>query len=253
MRLHPKIEEFKKRFGIAPMSYVEVDIRKMQESGKLAESKSLLDKRIVEGYGVTWGTRNSHGEKFLKGSWSKSINDNGPSSNSSYKIKFRDEHGRSSALFETLKEDDFGLYFKTMPLDDVPWANQQLTQIRSGTINNFSIGFKPNWNTAQWDDAEDCIVYPEVRGFEISSVSIPSDMETYAVRTAEQVSFLQDEIEDFIQSLPRPNQLEARKIITRCMSLGQFEPQERNQPALDIPQPQKVGLDLDYLINNFKL
>ena len=38
------------------------------------------------------------------------------------------------ALFAVLREDDFGLYFETEPLDDVPNADRTIKQINSGTL-----------------------------------------------------------------------------------------------------------------------
>ena len=61
--------------------------------------ESLIDQRIIEGYAVIWGSVNSHREKFTRGAFAKSIRELGPSSNSNFKIKFRDEHGRACSLF----------------------------------------------------------------------------------------------------------------------------------------------------------
>ena len=50
MRLHPKIEELKKR--AAPIAY---STSFVDSQGNLQERQSLIDQRIVEGYGVIWG------------------------------------------------------------------------------------------------------------------------------------------------------------------------------------------------------
>lgn len=205
MKLHPKIEERRKSAMPINYSFNPIEIR-----------QSSLDQRIVEGYGNVWNKVNGHGEKFIKGAWTRSINENGPNSESHYKIKFRNRHGNALALMDTLREDEIGLYFKTKPLDDIDESDNLLKQIRSGTINNFSNGFRYNWNKMEWDDEEDCLVVMEGRLFEISAVDVPSDQNTFAIRSLEDID--EEEVEDFIQSLPRNKQLEARKLISRCLS-----------------------------------
>ena len=139
-QIQEKIKNLQLRKKPIEYSYLSVNAQ-----GKISErkinGKSALDERVVEGYGVLWGQKNSHGEKFVKGAFAKSIDELGPKSNSNYKIKFRDRHGKTCSLFEEIYEDEIGLFFRTKPLDDVSWANDVLTQLRSGSLNNFSIGF----------------------------------------------------------------------------------------------------------------
>ncbi len=216
---------------------------------------SLLEERIVEGYGVIWGQRNSHGEKVVKGAYTKSIKENGPGSDTPYQIKFRDEHGKACALFEELREDETGLYFRTKPLDNVQWANDLLTQLKSGTINNFSIGFRFLWDRLEWDDEDDSMIILEARLLEISAVAIPSDEATFAIRAYEEPEYLQEDTEEFILSLPKSKQLEARKIITRNISLAsQKAPQESIRTTVPKKKstPVKNGkpsVDYNYLLN----
>ena len=220
MRKHQNQKIQERKSTEKPIEYSNLSIN---ERGKL--KSSLLDQRVVEGYGLIWGSVNSHGEIFAKGCCAKSIKDIGPNSNSSYQLKLRDEHGRACALFEELKEDDIGLYFKTKQLDNVQWCDDLLVQLRSGTINNFSIGFKHMWDKVEWDEENNAMVCLEIKLMEISSVTIPSDENTYALRSAENKEELFEDVEDFIISLPKHRQLETRKLITRCLSLSEVEPQ----------------------------
>lgn len=250
MQLHHKILELKKR--ATPISYSSVSVN---ELGELNERESLLDKRIVEGYGCVWGKVNMHGERFFKGAWAKSIKDNGPGSNANFEIKFRDEHGRACALFDELIEDDYGLYFRTKPLDDVSWCDDLLVQLRSKTINNFSDGFNYIFKEGamKWNDKDECIDIFEARLFEISATAIPSDMSTFAIRSATTVEDLFDLTEDFIRGLPRKDQLQARKIFDLQKSLSIVEPfeQETRNTTLDNEQPTEKGkVDYNYLLEN---
>lgn len=231
----------------AAINYSDVSVN---ELGQLSERKNLLDERIVEGYGFVWGKKNTHNEIFHRGAFLQSIGDNGPGSGANYEIKLRDEHGRACALFEVLKEDDKGLYFRSKPLDSVTWCDDLLTQLRSGTINNFSGGFNYIFNdlaTKYNNETKQLDIY-EAKLFEISAVAVPSDLETFRVRSIEPGE-MYDKVEDFIRGLPRKNQLEARHLFAQYKALEIEEPQERNH-ALDNLEPQKTAIDYNYIINN---
>ena len=213
--------------------------------------ESLIDQRIIEGYAVIWGSVNSHREKFTRGAFAKSIRELGPSSNSNFKIKFRDEHGRACSLFAELEENEIGLRFKTKPLDPVQWADDVLVQVRSGTINNFSIGFAYVWDKVEYDEANDVIVVNEAKLFEISSVAIPSEMESFAVRSLITEEQLIDDTERFIDELPKSFQLRCRKLFSKYMTLYNSEPHERelalkNKRAVK----NKVKLDINFITKN---
>lgn len=238
-----QISQLKKRS--APINYSTVSVNEM---GQLQERASLLNQRIVEGYGCIWGVRNDYGEMVVRGAYAKSIQEMGPGTNSNYQIKFRDEHGRACALFDVLKEDEIGLYFRTKPLDEVQWCDDLLTQLRSGTINNFSNGFKFIWDKIEYDTDNDALVILEARLFEISAVAIPADMETFAIRSIEDVEILNEQTENFIISLPPHKQLEARKLFTRYTSLSQTEPLEQRRKALrEEIEPSAAGIDYSAL------
>lgn len=245
--LHPKIQELKKR--AAPIAYSSTVVT---ADGKLQERTSLLDKRVVEGYGCIWGGTNLHQERFFKGAFKRSIEENGPGSNAAYQIKFRDEHGRACALFDVLEEDEIGLYFRTKPLDDVSWADDMLVQLRSGTIANFSNGFKYIFDerSIKWNEKDEVIDIFNARLFEISGTAIPSDMETFAIRSLGNDDLF-ELTEDFIKTLPRQNQLEARRIFAIQKSLAEVEARNINLEDLQTSKPtEKKGIDYNYLINN---
>lgn len=250
MTIQEKIKEIKQR--AAPINYSTVSVNEM---GKLEERESLLNQRIIEGYACVWSQKNSYSEIFIKGAFSKSLNERGAGSKSKYEIKFLYQHNQGDplSLFEELKEDDIGLYFRTKPLDDVANADRTVKQIRSGTLNNFSIGFDYVWDRMEYDEKTDSLIIKEASLYEISVVGIPADMNTYAIRSKEQLELLHDETEDFIKTLPRINQLEARQLFARHKSLINITPLEQRQKAPDVTAPVETGLDFNYLINNFKL
>lgn len=252
MVLHPKIQELKRRAASIEYSSVSVD-----EAGNLQERESLLDKRVVEGYAVIWGKKNLHGEIFVRGAFAKSIKDNGPGSGSKYEIKFLFNHNTDEplSLFEEIREDEVGLYFRTVPLDDIATADRVLVQLKSRTLNNFSQGFNFIWDAGkiEWDDVQEALIVKEAMLFEISVATIPSGLDTFVVRSAEQLDALMDDTEYFIRSLPRIHQLEARQLFARHKSLAQFEPPEQRAKALKGTEPVGTGIDYDYLTKNFTL
>lgn len=249
MALHPKIKELKRR--AAPINYSNVAVNERGElTGDFLED---LDNRIISGYLLVWGRVNMHGEMFLRGCASKSINDRGPLSNANYKITFLNQHrqGEPLSVFAELVEDDYGLRFRTKPLDMVPWADHVLTQVRSGTLNQFSAGFDYIWQQTEWDDANDCILCKEIDLFEGSIVTIGSEVGTYVIRSKDEADCLFDEIETFIKTLPRKDQLQARQYFTQLKSLTDLEPFEHSDTTLEErSKPAKNAIDYNYLINN---
>lgn len=257
--LHPKILELKKR--AAAINYGSVSVN---EIGELQERESLLDQRIVEGYAIIWGQRNLHGEIFKKGAFAKSIRERGPGSGSNYEIKFLYNHDTDEplSLFAELREDDKGLYFRTRPLDAVPTADRTLVQLKSRTLNNFSQGFDFIFEAGkiEYDERTDSVVISEAVLYEISVATIPSGMDTYVIRSMDNMEELHDEIECFIKSLPRNYQLAAREKFalqknSLQKSLTDCEPLEQRTKALkEISEPveKSGGLNYQYLLNNLK-
>lgn len=225
-------------------------------------SKSIqddLDKRIINGYLAVWGSVNDYGEKFIKGAFAKSIQERGPNSNSNYKITFLWQHDSRDplSLFAELVEDDYGLRFRTAPLDDVPNGDRTVKQIRSGTLNQFSVGFNYIWDQIEWDSTDESLVLIEAAMLEGSVVTLGSDVNTYAMRSSksfdEHLLMLNEETEDFIRTIPRKQQLELRQLITRHKSLGKMEPLELRQPALDQDEPAGDAINYTNLLTGSKI
>ena len=247
-KLELKVKELKQRAAAIQYSNVSVSV-----DGTLTDDrKSNFDERVVAGYALVWGQANMFGEKMIKGCCAKSIRERGPNSDAKYKVTHFWQHDPHDplSLFDVLEEDNYGLYFRTKPLDQVPNADRELLQLRSGTLNQFSVGFDYVWDKMEWDDTDDTLVLKEIDLFEISVVTIGADSETYAIRSKENIEYLHDETQMFIKSLPRNLQLEARNLFTRHKSLMQMEPLEQRNKALDEIKPPANGIDYNYLINN---
>lgn len=208
----------------------------------------VTDDRRIKGYAIIWGKVNEHKERLHKGCCERSIREHGPGSSSKYKIKFLNNHDPKEpcALIEVLKEDETGLYFETAPFDDVPWANNLLTQIRSKTIDNYSYGFDYVFQEGKmkWNDDEGLWDLYEIRLFEISAATIPSGLETYTVRNK------RDIIEEFIISLPASKRMEARKIFALVQQEKSKSGMKPTQTSNKPPNKRKA-IDYNFLTKNY--
>lgn len=247
-KLSEKISELKKRAG--HIIYRPIEIR-------ASDNKDIRTTRVIKGYLASWGTRNSYGEKVVKGCAAKSIRERGPGSQSKYKITFLWMHDITDplAVFAVLREDEYGLYFETMPLDNVPNADRCIEQIISGTLNQFSIGFYYIWDKIEYDETDDSLVLLEIDLIEGSVVTLGADDGTYAIRsgtlTEEQIH---DQIDEFIETLPRKDRLQARQLFTlqkslvatqktRDEELGKHKPAEKRGQKPN-KQVRKIRLEL---------
>src|SRR5690606_23880524 len=108
----------------------------------------------------------------------------------------------------TLREDEKGLYFEA-EIDRIPEGDRALTQLQSGTINQFSIGYKYVWDKMEYDEAIDAFVCKEINLFEVSVVSIGcNELTGFAGMKSEQLESernqLSRDIETAIKTIPDP-------------------------------------------------
>lgn len=229
------------------------------EHPALIETRSVnLDKRIVEGYAVVWDSKNDYQEVFHRGSFAKSIQDKGPDSTSKFTIKFRHEHNETIGLMAELIEDEIGLYFRTYPLDKGDLEDEVLRKLKSGVFNNFSIGFRYARGKYTWDEETETLYVFEANLFEISVVGIPSDQQTFLIRSNEEhQEKLSDDTESFILSLPKDKQLNARHLFAIYQTLMETEPLDPKEKALTNKNEQRDedlenrSIDFDYIYKNY--
>ncbi len=225
---HHKIKELKLRAMPVNLSGSYIDANGELQALDLKITASETD-RTVRGYLIVWGVKDTYSTNFVKGCCAKSIRERGPKSESKQKIAFLWQHETDEPIgrFTKLEEDDYGLYFEA-ECDDIPEGERALKQIRSGTINQFSVGFDYLWDKVEYDEDTDSIVLLEIVLYEGSPVTFGSNAETYAIRTKEQLikekDQLMDETEFFIRSLQKGKQLELRQLITRHISLATIKP-----------------------------
>jgi HK97 family phage prohead protease len=243
-KLHKKIQDLKLRAAPVTMSGSYVDSNGVLQTLDLKVSVSEED-RTVRGYLIVWGVKDTYDTIFVKGCCAKSIRERGPESQAKQKIAhlWQHETDNPTGRFTVLLEDDYGLYFEA-ELDDVPIGERELKQIRSGTLNQFSVGFNYLWDKMEYDEEQDAVLLYEIELMEGSVVTFGSNAETYALRTPEQIikdkELLIEDTEEFVKSLPRTKQLELRQLITRHISLATVKPDK----PLDEVKPNEETFEI---------
>lgn len=235
--LHAKVKELQLRADPVSWSGSYVDANGILQTIDLKVEADETD-RVIRGYLIVWGVRDTYGTTFIKGCCAKSIRERGPESNAKQKIAHLWMHDccNPTGQFTMLKEDDYGLYFEAS-LDDVEIGDRELTQVRSGTLNQFSVGFDYIWDKVEYDEATDSLMLLEINLMEGSVVTFGSNSETYAVRSVEQLeetkATLIVDTEYFIKSLPKNKQLELRQLITRHNTLAKIKPDDLKRTLED--------------------
>lgn len=255
--LHPKIKELQLRSTPISMSgsYVDKDGQLRTIDFKVSASE---DNRTIKGYLCVWGVVDTFGTIFVRGCFAKSIQERGPASASKQKIAHLWMHDpcNPTGMFTTLKEDDYGLYFEAT-LDAIDIGDRELTQVRSGTLNQFSVGFDYVWDKMEYDEKQDAVVIMECILMEGSVVTFGSNAETYAMRSVTELendkAVLIEETDFALKGLPFQKQIELRQLINKHISLHTVKPkaERANKPTLDLSIPEPV--ESVYEVGGYKL
>jgi HK97 family phage prohead protease len=214
------------------------------------------ESRTISGYAAIFGNIDKAKDMLINGCFSKSIQERGPESNANDKIIFLYMHDMHEPIAKITKliEDDKGLYFEA-EVDDVDRGNQTIKQLESGTLNQFSIGFRYVWEKCEWDTMRDCFIVKEVILYEISVVSIGCNGETeYLGLKSEdyddKYKEINDEIDLFCKGLNSNRQQEVQRILAKAIALASSKPEGQKPPTLEDEQADtsKAKSLLDSLI-----
>lgn len=218
------------------------------------------ESRTITGYGAIFGNKDRADDILIKGCFAKSIQERGPESLANDKIIFLYMHDMKEPIgrISTIKEDDRGLYFEAI-IDDVDRGNQTLKQLESGTLNQFSIGFRYVWEKCEWDESGDAFIVKEVILYEISVVSIGANPETeyLGLKTAEEYENkykeLNDELDAFCKGLNPRRQQEIQMILAKSMALASVKPESVKENVSSLETNQAAACETKSMINKFKL
>lgn len=241
MKHSTKIREVRSKWYKSMDSAVSVD----EESNK------------IFGYLAGFGNVDSDGDLIIKGAFSKSIDERGPESSTARKIAFLYMHDMKIPVgkFTKLQEKDQGLYYEAN-LDLVPFVTDTVKpQLKSGTLNQHSIGFNYVYDKMQYDEEKDCFVCKEIDLFEGSIVTLGANENTpfggfkSYFDKSEHYNELAFKANRLLQKMGNPeSEFELRSIIQSYQSLLSSAADE-----ITAFKKQPTKFDMDYVINNFKL
>lgn len=242
--LHPKIQELKDRTAgqwlEARYSDYKTITKEIEKRVSAMDNPWKDDPFVIRGYLAVWNLKDTYGTIARQGCFAKSIAERGPKSSAKNKIIHLFMHDKKEPVGQYLElvEDDYGLRFACR-VDDVQGTPiRVLKQTQSGTINQYSYGFRYVWDKMEFNEALNAIDMFECELWEGSSITVDAAMpETYTIRSKEDLikvlTDLGNEAEDIVNALPKSKQMEVRQLITKYKTLAESKPLV-SKPALDL-------------------
>lgn len=228
---------------------------------KAATSAYTIDESDkVFGYLSAFGNRDSDGDVVLKGAFSKSIQERGPDSKTPRKIAYLYAHDMCTPIgrFTKLEEQTEGLYYEA-ELDVIPFVQETIKpQMKSGTLNNHSIGYNYVWDkcVVTYDEEDNpTFTWAELDLHEGSILPLGANPDTpfggfkHYLEQTEAFAEMAEKADRLLRKMGnRESEYELRNILQKYQSLMDMAADEitamRNQPR---------PIDYKYMIENFKL
>jgi hypothetical protein len=221
--------------------------------------------RVVKAYVAIWNNIDDANDILRKGCCAKSITERGPEAKTKRKIKFLYQHDTKMPLGNpsVIKEDDKGLYAEC-PIDQIPKGDEVITQLKSGTLSQFSIGYNYVWDKCSWVEVDDpdepgqkCYVLDchEIDLFEFSVVTFGCNEETEfvgmkAAQLLSQRNQLLRDTDRILKTLPEEQEYEVRQLISKHIALAEAQPGKPLPPESE-PQGLK-SVDFKQLLTALK-
>lgn len=206
---------------LQPYKYFKADVNNIDIEG-----------RTVKGYFAAFGNKDLAGDIIIKGAFAKSIQERGPGTANGNKIAFCWQHDIKNpiGLVTVLKEDDYGLYFEAI-IDDIDDGNRALTQLKSGTLDQFSIGFNYVWDKVEYDADLDAFICKELYLAEGSVVTLACNpmANLVGIKSADledQRIELRKKLEHELKGLSFSKAYTLRQLISDSLSLATAEPSD---------------------------
>jgi HK97 family phage prohead protease len=212
------------------------------------------DSRTISGYLSIFNVVDSDGDFIIRGAYAKSIRERGPGSSTHRKIAFLWQHDMKDpiASITVLKEDAVGLYFEAVLDIGVENADRALIQLKSGTLDQFSVGYQYVWEMMEYDDDLQAFICKEINLFEGSVVTLGANeftffdgMKSSDMKNAKQQ--LLKETEEFIKSLPAEFQYECRMTIMKNINLATAKSKKDIQGGDDGDDGTSGDPNLDFI------
>lgn len=244
--LHPKIEALKRA---SAGSYVTARYMVDMTLAKKATFDTPPGDNEIDAYVALFGVKDSEGTVAVKGCFAKSIQERGPESKANERIIHLWMHDRKMPLGSIVRmvEDDYGLLVRIrFDVDAGGLPAQIFKQIKSGTVRQFSYGFRYLWDKMEYDEAMDAVLMLECALYETTSVSILASVsEAGVVRTQEdferRMRDLGDASEEFLSGLSVNQQIELRQLFTQYKTLAELGKPDKPLPKADEPSGVAIG------------
>lgn len=201
------------------------------------------DGRTVKGYFAAFGNVDNANDLIVKGAFAKSIQERGPGTSNGNKIAFCYQHNLTQPLgvITVLKEDDYGLYFEAV-VSDTDFCNDVLTQIKDGTLEQFSIGFLYVWDKMEWDDDLEAFICKELVLMEGSVVTLACNplANLVGVKSAQEIEDRKvenrKEIDEILRGISHVKAFRIKQLLDEHLALAAAQPldalkQEKKQAA----------------------
>ena len=123
---------------------------------------------VLYGYASTFGTINKYGSRFLRGAYTKSIQEKGK-----WPFLWRHDFDHIIGQVTEAREDEYGLWCKFELNLEIEKAREVYSNIKKGIIEGLSVGVFILQD--RFNKSLDCIDNLEARLFEISATPMPAD------------------------------------------------------------------------------
>lgn len=228
--IHQKIKELQLRSK--PVNYYDIPGDLLTELQTRA-AKIKVEENQCAAYFCVWGQKDDKGTGWMKGAFTKSIQDRGPKSKAKQKIAIVNQHDLRDPIGKPIDivEDDFGAYvvFEWADGEAVPSAKRIRSLVADQIMNGWSFGFDYIWDKMTYDEVQETVWIKEADLYEISPLLFGSNRNTFTIRS--KIEFenakitLDQETDDTLSGLPRLKQLEIRQLLTKHISLAKLEPE----------------------------
>lgn len=214
------------------------------------------ESRTISGYAAIFGNIDKAKDMLVKGCFAKSIQERGPESTANDKIIMLWMHDMNEPIgrITMLKEDDKGLYFEAI-IDEIELGDRAIKQLESGTLNQFSIGYKYVWERCEWDNERECFVVKEVILYELSVVSIGcnGDTEYLGLKSEEDYEnyykSLIAELDTVCKNMNFSKRQNIERILAKAMTLAAITPEKKHTTP---PVSEEAG-EAKSIFNNLKI
>lgn len=198
------------------------------------KKKEGSEEVIATGYLAAFGNIDSHKDIIHKGAFAKSINERGPEADTPRKLAFLYSHMMHIPIgrFLKLEELEKGLYYEAA-MDNIPFVKNTIEpQLKSGTLNNHSIGYNYVWDKGEYDEDKDAFHWYELETFEGSLLTLGSNELTpftgfKTFQSLDAVNDLADQANALLRGIgDYRKEFELRDVLQKYQSLLEYAAEE---------------------------